>query len=57
VVGNNGGAAFLIIYLLLVTIIVLPLLLAELTIGKHTGKSPVSDFKALVPDTKWWLAV
>lgn len=56
VVGTNGGAAFLIIYLILVAVIGLPLLLAELTVGKHTGKSPVSAFKALAPGTKWWFS-
>lgn len=54
VVGTNGGAAFMIIYLLLVAIIGLPLLLAELTVGRSTGQSPVSAFKKLAPGTKWW---
>jgi len=47
VVGSNGGAAFIIIYLLCVSIIGLPVLLAEVLIGRTAQKNPVGAFKAL----------
>lgn len=37
----NGGAAFVLVYLVVIALVVLPLLVAELTIGRRTGESPV----------------
>lgn len=37
----NGGAAFVLVYLLVIALVCLPLLVAELMIGRRTGKSPV----------------
>jgi NSS family neurotransmitter:Na+ symporter len=37
----HGGAAFVVVYLLVILLVALPLLLAELVIGRHTGESPV----------------
>lgn len=44
---SNGGAAFLIIYIICVTLIGLPVMIAELSIGRSTQKNPVGAFKAL----------
>ena len=44
---SNGGAAFLIIYIICVTLIGLPVMIAELSIGRNTQKNPVGAFKAL----------
>ncbi|HKX46440.1 MAG TPA: sodium-dependent transporter, partial [Planctomycetota bacterium] len=38
---ENGGAAFVALYLLLTAFVALPVLLAELVIGRGAGKSPV----------------
>ena len=38
---SHGGAAFVLIYLLMVVLVCLPLLIAELSIGRRTGESPV----------------
>ena len=46
-VASNGGAAFLVIYLLCSFLIGFPVMVAELTIGRSTGKNPVGAFKAL----------
>ncbi len=40
VTGDNGGSAFLIIYLVASLLIGLPLLIAELSIGRHGRRSP-----------------
>jgi NSS family neurotransmitter:Na+ symporter len=49
----NGGGAFLVIYLLCVILIGAPVMLAELTIGRHTQRNPVGAFRALAPKSAW----
>jgi NSS family neurotransmitter:Na+ symporter len=53
VAGQNGGAAFLAIYLVAVAFIGAPVMLAELIVGRKTGRNPVGAFKALAPRTAW----
>jgi NSS family neurotransmitter:Na+ symporter len=53
VAGQNGGAAFLLIYLVAVLFIGAPVMLAELIVGRRTGRNPVGAFKALAPGTAW----
>ena len=55
VAGANGGAAFVLIYILFVLVLGLPIMIAELVIGRHTGKDPVGAFKAIAGGTKWEL--
>lgn len=50
---QSGGGAFVILYLLCVALIGLPVLLAELSIGRATQKSPVGAFTKLAPGTGW----
>ena len=52
---NNGGAAFLVVYLVCVVLIGMPVMLAELTLGRHTRKDPVGAFKSICPKGMWWL--
>ena len=56
VVGENGGAAFVLIYLGFVFLIGAPVMLAELSLGRGTGTSPVPTFKRLAPGSLWPLA-
>ncbi|GIV58707.1 MAG: transporter [Rhodothermaceae bacterium] len=51
--GENGGGAFVLIYLLFVALIGVPVLLAELAIGRKTQRNPVGAFKALAPASRW----
>ena len=53
VTGQNGGAAFVFLYLLCIVMIALPVLLTELSIGRHTGKNMIGAFKAIAPGTGW----
>ncbi len=53
--GKNGGALFVLIYLIAVVIIAFPVLLAEVSLGRHTGKNPVGAFKAIAPKGMWKL--
>ena len=46
-VATEGGAAYLIIYLLCTFLIGFPVMVAELAIGRKSGKNPVGAFKAL----------
>ena len=41
---KNGGAAFLIIYLLFIAFICYPVMLAEISMGRHTNRNPVGAF-------------
>ena len=54
--GENGGAAFVLIYLGCVILIGVPVMIAELSIGRRTLSDPVGAFKSLAPKT-WWKAV
>jgi neurotransmitter:Na+ symporter, NSS family len=41
VMGENGGGAFFLFYILLAFLIGMPLLIAELMLGRHSGPSPL----------------
>ena len=53
VAGENGGAAFVVIYIVFVILIGLPVMIAELSIGRRTEKNPVGAFKTLFPKSLW----
>ncbi len=46
-VASNGGGAFLIIYLFLCFIVGYPVMVAELSIGRHTNRNPFGAFRSL----------
>jgi neurotransmitter:Na+ symporter, NSS family len=49
IAGENGGGAFVLIYLACILLIGFPIMLAELTIGRKTQKSPIGAFRDLMP--------
>lgn len=53
---ENGGAAFLVIYLCCVAILGIPVMLAEMSVGRAGGSDSVGNFKNLTPRKKWWIA-
>jgi len=55
VAGQNGGAAFLAIYLVCVVFIGAPVMLSELILGRKTQRNPVGAFKAIMPDSAWYV--
>jgi neurotransmitter:Na+ symporter, NSS family len=61
VAGENGGGAFVLAYLVAVVGIGLPLLIAELAVGRHARMDPIAAFGALAPRAPWrwtgWLGV
>ncbi|MEO1039746.1 MAG: sodium-dependent transporter [Pseudomonadota bacterium] len=48
--GENGGAAFVIIYLICVALIAFPILIAELSVGRHARKSAVGSTRKMAFD-------
>lgn len=46
-VATEGGAAYLVVYLVCTFLIGFPVMVAELSIGRKSGKNPVGAFKAL----------
>lgn len=51
--GKNGGAAFLIIYLAIVFLIGLPVMIAEVGLGRFTRRNPVGALAKVAPDSGW----
>jgi len=60
IVGVNGGGAFVLVYLAFVAAVGIPLMIAELSLGRHGGPSVVRTLAALVPhrrSARAWNAV
>lgn len=53
VTGEHGGAAFVLLYILCVFLIGVPILFAELALGRHSHKNPVGAIKAIAPVGTW----
>ena len=54
--GQYGGGAFVLLYLAFVALIAIPVLYAELSMGRASQRSAVGAFRSLAPDT-WWPAI
>lgn len=59
---KNGGGAFLLMYAIFVFAICLPVMLAEMSVGRHAKKDPLGAFSAISNESpKWklagWLAI
>ncbi|MDC0411774.1 sodium-dependent transporter, partial [Porticoccus sp.] len=48
IAGENGGGAFVIVYILCIVIIALPIMVAEVTLGRMGKKSPVNTIRDLI---------
>jgi NSS family neurotransmitter:Na+ symporter len=60
ITGENGGGAFVLVYLLCVLLIGIPLMIAELSLGRRVGKSPVNTMLDLARESgasSWWKLV
>lgn len=60
ITGENGGGAFVLVYLLCVLLIGIPLMIAELSLGRRAGKSPVNTILDLARESGasgWWRLV
>jgi len=57
VAGENGGGAFVLVYLACVLLIGLPLMMAEILMGRRGQQNPVGTFASLAQEAggrKWW---
>lgn len=56
--GQHGGAAFTLVYLVCIVMVGLPILLAELSIGRRTQLNPAGAFKSLSGSPRWgWVGL
>ena len=55
-IGANGGAGFLLIYLLATLLVGLPVMIAEITIGRQAKTNPITALQQMAPrGLPWWL--
>lgn len=54
--GANGGAGFLVVYLIATLLIALPVMIAEITLGRTARANAIGTLKTLAPRGQpWWL--
>jgi neurotransmitter:Na+ symporter, NSS family len=53
VAGENGGATFLLVYLVAVALLGIPLVIAEVAIGRHSRSDAVESFRSLSRNPVW----
>lgn len=51
---KNGGGAFLLVYAIFVFLVCLPVMMAEMAIGRKTQKEPVGAYKSLAGNNSRW---
>ncbi|MBT8122594.1 MAG: sodium-dependent transporter [Gammaproteobacteria bacterium] len=57
ITGENGGGAFVLIYLLCIAVIGLPIMMAEVLIGRRGRQSPINTMRALAYEagaSRYW---
>lgn len=54
VVSQNGGGAFVLLYMIFVFLLVLPIFMSELIVGRKSQKSPVLAYSALSHKSQNW---
>lgn len=57
IMGENGGGAFVLVYLICIALIGIPVMMAEVAIGKRGRKSPTNSVNALIDEAgakPWW---
>ena len=54
IVGESGGGAFIIVYLILTAIIGVPLLTAEISLGRKAQLTPLEGMKKLSSPKSFW---
>lgn len=51
---KNGGGAFVLVYLLCVLCVGFPIMLAEIFMGKKSGRDPMGAYRYLARGSRWW---
>ena len=57
VTGENGGGIFVLVYLACVFLVGLPIMIAEILVGRTTQSSPVGAFKSLAGTRSPWVGM
>ena len=60
ITGENGGGAFVLVYLLCIAAVGLPILMAEVMLGRKGGRSPIASMRELVREhnaSRGWISV
>lgn len=52
---ESGGGLFVLLYVVAVLVIGVPLMMAELTIGRSSQSNAVGSFNKLAPGKPWWM--
>lgn len=55
ITGVNGGGAFVLIYLACIVLVGVPVMIAEILLGRSTQKSPVGAFRSLSEGRGYWV--
>lgn len=51
---KSGGGAFLVIYILFIIFICLPVMIAEMSLGRHTERNPLGAYKKMTNSNPLW---
>ena len=57
ITGENGGGLFVLIYLVCIVLVGLPIMMAEIMIGRASQKQPVGAFEALHGRKTFWTGI
>ena len=60
ITGENGGGAFLCIYVLCVLLVGIPIMMAEVMLGRRGRQAPVNTMRALAQEegqSQWWQCI
>lgn len=57
ITGENGGGAFVLVYLACIAFVGIPILMAEVLLGRMTGQSPVGAMRQLAGAKSGWLSL
>lgn len=52
ITGENGGGAFVLLYLLCIAVVGIPIMVAEVMMGRKGGMSPINSMRKLAADSK-----
>lgn len=60
IVGENGGGAFVVVYLVCIFLIGVPIMMAEVLMGRHGRQSPINTMRLLVKESNarpFWIMI
>lgn len=57
ITGQSGGGAFILVYLIFTVLIGIPLLTAEISLGRKAQLTPIAGMKKLAGGSKFWISI